>query len=102
MSLEKSYREGLAWIEELEGTLTVQSDTLAIHESRLCKCEGASPRSKENPLEVVDDSEAGGLDQEPNGSYVSAPVEVVDGEEDQKVEERLPVQAPVDRMEEAR
>ena len=69
--MEKAYREGLARIEELEGALTVQSDTLAIHEARLCRCGGASPGSKENPLEVVDDSEASGSDS----SYVSAPVE---------------------------
>ena len=99
--MEKSYREGLTCIEELEGALTVQSDTLAIHEAHLCRCGGASLGSKENPLEVVDDSEAGGSDQESNGSYVSAPVEAVDGEEDQGIGEVSPVQGPVDRMEEA-
>ena len=99
--MEKSYREGLAQIEELEGALTVQSNTLAIHEAHLCRCGGASPGLKENPLEVVDDSEAGGSDQESNSSYVSAPVEVVDEEEVQEVEEASSVQVPVDRMEEA-
>ena len=97
--MEKSYREGLAQIEELEGALTVQSDTLAIHEACLCRCRGASPGLKENTLEVVDDSEAGGSDQESNDSYVLAPVEEVDGEEVQEIEEALPVQVPVIRME---
>ena len=96
--MEKKYKEGLAWIEELEGTLTVQSDTLAIHEARLCRCGGASPGLKENPLEVVDDSEAGGSGQESDGSYVSAPLEVFGEEEEEKeVETVLPVLAPTDR-----
>ena len=48
----------------------------------------------------MDNSEAGGSDQESNGSYVSAPVGIVDGEEDQGVEETLPVQVLTNRMEE--
>ena len=73
-------------LEELEAASAVQSETIALHESRLCSCGGgrSSLGSKGNPLEILDKEEEWG--ESSGGSYVSALVEG-EGEREEAIEE---------------